>query len=110
MYNMFTLDMVEADPEEAGDIVAEVRDGCEEFGKVMDVTLFDKDPRGVVTIRYANPSSAQLCVKKNNGRVFDGRRVVAILATGGERFRKSGEGKDSEEKRLDDFGDWLEKE
>lgn len=66
-------------------------------------------------------------LKMMNGRFFAGTQVVAYIADGRERFKKSGasqaaaleddgvgwEGEqaaDEEAKRLDKFGSWLEKE
>jgi HIV Tat-specific factor 1 len=53
-------------------------------------------------------------VKKMNGRFFDGRRVVAELFTGKQRFKRTGtvedltgDGEEAERKRLDDFATWL---
>jgi len=49
-----------------------------------------------------------------HGRFFDGRRVVAELYTGRQRFKRSNAGEDlegltdeAEKKRLDDFAQWL---
>ena len=48
-----------------------------------------------------------------NGRFFDGRRVVAELFNGKQRFKRSGTvedptaGDEAERKRLDDFATWL---
>lgn len=55
------------------------------------------------------------------GRHFDGRTVEAYVADGTEKFKKTNEKKkgmfdydddegDEEEKRLDEFGTWLEQE
>ncbi len=57
-----------------------------------------------------------------DGRHFDGQQVIAYIATGDEKFKKSSEkkavhGDDSDEgvdgeetRRLDQFGEWLETE
>lgn len=49
-----------------------------------------------------------------NGRFFDGRRVVAELFNGKQRFKRTGivedhtgDGEEAERKRLDDFAAWL---
>lgn len=52
--------------------------------------------------------------------MFSGERVQAHIATGNEKFKKSGEKRDvldededgegEEGKRLDEFGKWLEEE
>lgn len=54
-----------------------------------------------------------------NGRLFDGQQVEAFIADGTEKFKKSSEKAavedddedDGEEsKRLDEFGEWIERE
>lgn len=52
-----------------------------------------------------------------NGRHFGGQQVIAHIATGEEKFKKTREKKHSweededgeESKRLDEFGEWLER-
>lgn len=85
-----------------------------------------------MTVKFRDPLSARACVlvcilyfipasefssclvKKMNGRFFDGRRVVAELFTGKQRFKRNGtvedltgDGEEAERKRLDDFATWL---
>ena len=85
-----------------------------------------------MTVKFRDPLGARACVlvriiyfisafgvssylvKKMNGRYFDGRRVVAELFTGKQRFKRSGtvedltgDGEEAESKRLDDFATWL---
>lgn len=45
-----------------------------------------------------------------DGRLFGGLKVKAYIADGTERFKKSKKHVDDEEdeKRLEEFGDWLE--
>jgi len=55
-----------------------------------------------------------------NGRHFGGQQVEAVVADGSEKFKKSSEKKaaveefeeegEEESKRLDEFGEWIEKE
>lgn len=51
-----------------------------------------------------------------NGRYFDGRRVIAELFTGKQRFKRSDarddleDEDDTEKQRLDEFAEWLMKE
>ena len=52
-----------------------------------------------------------------DGRMFSGEKVVAHIATGNERFKKSKKNDDDEEDgageegdRLEGFGNWLEED
>jgi HIV Tat-specific factor 1 len=98
------------DPEAKEDLLEDVKDKCEEFGEVVDMFLFDLEPDGVVTVRFADEQAALNCVKKLDGELFDGRRVVATISQG-ERFRKSKlseADEEAERKRLDAFAERLE--
>ena len=60
----------------------------------------------------------QLTSQVMNGRHFSGMVVEAYIADGSEKFKKTGEKKmaleedesEDEDKRLDQFGEWLEEE
>merc|ERR1712072_535498 len=94
------------------DIKDDIREECEKLGHVTNVVLYDKEESGIVTVRFGNATSAMECVKVFNGRWFDQRQVVAHLADGKERFRKSKKGEmgaeDDEEKRLEQFSKDIE--
>lgn len=112
--HMFTLQDLEDDATLLLDLKEEVRDEAETLGEVTNVVLYDKEPEGVMTVKFRDPLSAQACVIKMNGRFFDGRRVEAFLYSGRERFRRSGAGDDIdgtgdevEKKRLANFEEWL---
>jgi len=99
------------------------------------ISLLQKEPDGVMTVKFRDPISARACIivseksqpiqsmgpsdhflafKKMEGRFFDGRRIEATLYSGKERFQRSGAADDilgvsdeTEKKRLDDFAHWL---
>lgn len=88
-----------------------------------------KEPDGVMTIKFKSGISAQACIQKMDGRYFGGQRVClldplsgsiadgqisAAVYTGRERFKRSGAGgldddddEESEQRRLDNFAHWL---
>ncbi|KAI6113245.1 hypothetical protein EDD16DRAFT_1484363 [Pisolithus croceorrhizus] len=112
--HMFSLKELDEDPTLLIDLKEEVREECSSLGEVTNVVLYDKEPDGVMTIKYKEPLSAQACVMKMNGRYFAGRRIEASLYGGKQRFRRSGveddwqgDGEEAEKQRLDDFADWL---
>ena len=112
--HMFTLKELEDDAAAMLDIKEDIREECGRLGEVTNVTLFDKEEDGVVSVKFTTAESANACVQLMNGRHFGGMKVEAYIHDGHERFKKSGKGKagdDEEEKeRLDKFGEWLEKE
>jgi HIV Tat-specific factor 1 len=115
MKHMFTLEELKEDPAALLDITQEVREECEQWGEVTNVVLYDKEPEGIITVRFMTPEAAAECVRKTNGRAFDGRTVVAYISTGREKFKKSQhtgpmteEEEKEEEERLKKYGEWLE--
>lgn len=112
--HMFTLKELEEDASLLLDLKEDVREECENLGEVTNVVLYDKEPEGIMTVKFRDPLSAQACVIKMNGRFFAGRRIEASLYAGKQRFKRSGthdevegEGDEAEKKRLDDFAQWL---
>ena len=103
---------------------------------MMHGTHVQKEPEGVMTIKFRDPLSAQACVivsfpslphgplppltlrpalllQKMHGRFFAGRKIEASLWAGKTRFKRSSAvedeegGEGEEKKRLDDFANWL---
>ncbi|OQD70289.1 hypothetical protein PENDEC_c025G06076 [Penicillium decumbens] len=121
--HMFTLKELEEDVAAILDIKEDIREECSKIGEVTNVVLYDKEPEGVVMVKFVDPQAAQQCVKSMDGRYFGGTRVEAYISDGREKFRKTNErraaledmaergidAEDEEEKqRLDEFGTWLE--
>ncbi|KZT72172.1 hypothetical protein DAEQUDRAFT_664760 [Daedalea quercina L-15889] len=111
--HMFTLQELEEDTSLLLDLKDDVRDECSSLGEVTNVVLYDREPEGVMTIKFRDPLSAQACVIKMNGRFFAGRRIEASLYAGKQRFKRTVDdtleegGDEIEKKRLDDFAQWL---
>ncbi|KAF8504242.1 hypothetical protein BU17DRAFT_58244 [Hysterangium stoloniferum] len=113
--HMFTLQELEEDATLLLDLKEDVREECATLGEVTNVVLYDKEPDGIMTVKFRDPISAQACILKMNGRFFSGRQVEAALFTGSQRFKRSGAGDDegdddtdeAEKKRLDEFANWL---
>ncbi|KAF2401204.1 hypothetical protein EJ06DRAFT_529333 [Trichodelitschia bisporula] len=115
--HMFTLQELADDPAALLDIKDDIRDECSKLGAVTNVVLYDKEPAGVVTVRFGTVEAAQACVLMMSGRHFDGRQVVAYISDGTERFKKSGGGghafeEDEEEQqaRLKRLAEWSKRE
>ncbi|KAJ3757947.1 hypothetical protein EV360DRAFT_83549 [Lentinula raphanica] len=112
--HMFTLEDLKQDASLLLDLKEDVREECSTLGEVTNVVLYDKEPDGVMTVKFRDPLSAAACVIKMNGRFFDKRRIEATLYSGKQRFQRSGasddiegEGDEAEKKRLDEFAQWL---
>ncbi|OAA66717.1 nuclear mRNA splicing factor-associated protein [Niveomyces insectorum RCEF 264] len=105
--HMFTLAELDADPAALLDIKEDIREECAKLGEVTNVVLFDREAAGVVSVKFKTPTAAAACVRLMDGRAFDGRVVEARLATGREKFKKSGKdgGGDSDKSEDDDDDD-----
>ncbi|KAI8922324.1 hypothetical protein DFJ77DRAFT_425403 [Powellomyces hirtus] len=89
----------------------EVRSECEKLGEVTNIVLYDLEDSGVMTIRFKEVESAELCIRKMNGRFFAGRRIEAALFDGKSKYQqsKSDIQDDADEKqRLEAYEKWLE--
>lgn len=45
------------------DIKDDIREECAKLGEVTNVVLFDKEPDGVASVRFANAQAAASCVR-----------------------------------------------
>ena len=97
------------------EIKEDIRDECAKVGDVTNVVLFDREPDGIATVRFANAEAARACVRIMDGRFFATQKLEAYIADGSEKFKKTNEKKvmheeGEEGQRLDEFGNWLEEE
>ena len=89
----------------------EVHAECEELGTVEKITVFSKHPAGVMIVKFAQPNAASDAVTKFNGKVRGtGHKVDASYWDGVTDYTMHDAEKEEKEteKRLDEFGDWLE--
>ncbi|GAA5829460.1 hypothetical protein JCM5353_001341 [Sporobolomyces roseus] len=93
---MFSLKELEEDATLLLDLKEDVRDECENLGTVTNVTLYDKEDRGIMTVRFKEELSAQACIAKMSGRFFAGRTIQAYPMNSSHKFIKSGRGGDDD--------------
>mmetsp|Transcript_6838 Transcript_6838/g.9954 ORF Transcript_6838/g.9954 Transcript_6838/m.9954 type:complete len:598 (-) Transcript_6838:71-1864(-) len=80
---------------------------CSELGSVEKITIFAKNPHGVMLVKFTQPAAATEAVKLYHGNIFNGRKVNASYWDGITDYTVYAE-TDDMEKRLEDFGQWLE--
>lgn len=88
-----------------------VHSECEEIGAVEKITVFSKHPAGVMIVKFTQPNAASDAVTSFNGKVSNnGRKVEASYWDGVTDYTCRDVDKEEKEteKRLDEFGDWLE--
>ena len=86
---MFTLSELAEDAAAILDIKEDIREECSTLGEVTNVVLFDLEEDGVASVRFSNAEAAQACIRKLDGRKFDGRTVETYISDGKEQFKKS---------------------
>lgn len=88
-----------------------MREEAANFGEVKNLTSFDEEAEGIVTIRFSNAQAARACAAFFGSQSLEGRRLETSIATGKERFTKSRKvqstGED-EAKRLEDYSNFIE--
>ena len=67
------------------------------FGTITNVVIYDREPEGIITVKFRDADSATAFVDKCNGRSFAGRELDVSIAQDRPRFRKSGRGTASDE-------------
>jgi len=106
--NMFTLEEAKQDPNFYNDLRAEVAMEVEKCGPIEKLTVFEGNPEGVIAIKYKTPAGAKACLEAMNGRFFGGRTLEAFYFDGKTNY-KVVETVEQQQKRLEEFGDWIEK-
>lgn len=120
--NMFTLqEMKETNNTGGIDYADELeKDIAEEVGKIgiiEKITIFTKNPKGIIVIKFQTAFAAQECIRIMNGRFFAGKKIKCYFWDGVTNYSmvpktmiEEDEEDKKEEDRLNEFGDWLEQE
>lgn len=103
------------DPKEAAtdltfydDLRDTIKEECERScGKVSSVKIFERNPEGVVAVKFTRGYYAQKCIEIMNGRWFDGRQLSAEFYDGISDYyvRETDEDKQLRDK---EWSKWLE--
>ena len=81
------------------------------LGPVERMQFFPENPSlGIVKIKFESALHASECIKVMSGRFFDGRSIKAEFWDGKTDYRVVRESAEELNRRIDDFGKWLEGE
>jgi HIV Tat-specific factor 1 len=83
----------------------EIRKDCEPLGDVEKITAFSKNPEGVIVVKFGQPTAASDAIAKYHGTMQKGRRIDASFWDGVTDYTVE---EKEENKRLDEFGKWLD--
>jgi len=73
-----------------------MRSAAENFGEVTKVVLYDKEPEGIVTVRFKEFEEAEAFVKAFNGKGYNHEKLQLAVADDRPQFKKSGRDDDSD--------------
>lgn len=85
----------------------DIAEGCAAVGDVVKITVFQRNPEGVVTVRFAKTEDAISCIDLMNGRFYDGRVLSAAFYDGKTDYRYK-ETEDDRQERDREWKKWLE--
>lgn len=93
------------------DLETDLRKACDEFGTVEKITIFYKGRiDGVVIVKFTQPAAAGDAIAALNGKELRGKTMEVVYWDGVTDYTVHDhdlEAKEAE-KRLDEFGHWLE--
>jgi len=84
----------------------DVEQECSRFGEVISVKVFERNPEGVVAIKFANSLSASRCIEVMNGRYFATRKLLAEYFDGYTNYFTA-ETEDDKNLREEQWEKWL---
>ncbi|KAI3420211.1 hypothetical protein GPALN_003529 [Globodera pallida] len=86
---MFALEEIDANAQRIFTIKEDTQKLSERFGPVKNVTVYDTNPNGVVTVTFDSAEHADAAVQAMNGRIVAGRVVEANNWDGKEKFKRA---------------------
>lgn len=109
--NVFSLNDVPPASEASARFFRELKEDfseeCGKFGDVESVKIFERNPLGVVAIKFRAASGAVRCLEVLEGRFFGGRKLSAEWYDGYSNYNVQ-ESEADQKRRVDEFGKWLE--
>jgi len=85
----------------------EIQGELESMGPVATIKVFERNPQGVVAVKYKNALAAQRCINVMDGRFFDERKLEAAFYDGRSNYFVE-ESEEEKKKREKAWARWLE--
>lgn len=109
--NVFSLNDVPRGTEASVAFFRELREDfeseCSKFGELESIKIFERNPIGVVALKFRSPHAAERCLEALEGRFFGGRKLSAEWYDGYSNYNVQ-ESEAEQKRRLEEFGKWLE--
>lgn len=106
--HMFSLEEAQDNEEFYNELKLEIGIECEkQAGPIEKLTVFEGSEVGAVAVKFKDSISATKCIEVMDGRFFGGMKVECDYWDGVTNYKKM-DTEEDEQKRLSEFGDWLE--
>ncbi len=106
--HLFTPSTLQSDDTILDQLEKQIRKQCSELGDVEKITVFSKNPQGVILVKFVQPAAATEAVKLYNGRKWGQNKIDASYWDGITDFTVHDDEADDTEQRVEAFGQWLE--
>eukprot|EP01117_Protostelium_nocturnum_P004389 TRINITY_DN1589_c0_g1_i7.p1 TRINITY_DN1589_c0_g1~~TRINITY_DN1589_c0_g1_i7.p1 ORF type:complete len:293 (-),score=117.57 TRINITY_DN1589_c0_g1_i7:295-1173(-) len=104
---MFTQEEAWTYPNFFEELKEDILKECEKIGPVKNIKIFERNPQGVVAVRFQEHPAASRCIDKMDGRFFAGQKLSAFFYDGYADYEVK-ETEEQREARIASFHDWLE--
>ncbi|GJD08974.1 HIV Tat-specific factor 1 [Galdieria sulphuraria] len=94
------------DPHYYEDIRKDMLEECSKLGEIEKLTVFERNPEGVVAVRFRSPAAAESCIELMTGRWYGGRQLEAEFYDGKTDYRYK-ETEEERKERIKKFEEWL---
>jgi len=105
--HMFSLEDVFADVNLRKELEEDVMEEAQKCGPVMSIRSYVTSKDGVMSLRFKTIEGAENCLRRWNGRWFDGRQIEAALWDGRSRFGVDDESAVAQAERLEAYGEEI---
>lgn len=105
--HMFKWEELAKDPNATLTLQFEIETEVKKIGEFEKVTIFERNPEGVVAVKFKQAPAAEECISVMNGRFFGGQQIACDFWDGETNYVVK-ETEEEEQKRLEAYGDWLE--
>jgi len=85
----------------------EIKGEMEKMGPVSSIKIFERNPEGIIAVKYQNGLAAQRCLNIMGGRFFAGRKLDAFFYDGHANYFVE-ESEEERKKRDELWARWLE--
>ena len=90
------------------DLELDIIEECETYGEIQKFQIYEENPEGIIKIKFKIPKAAEDSISALNGRFYNGKQIEALYWDGKTDYSKVKDENESNEKRIDEFGKWLE--